>query len=166
MTYVDRIVPGFAADRSGRFAVGDTVLAIDGVAVQGYGLDAIKNLTIGPAGSAVAIEFARAGQRRSETLVRRVPDYTDGSNADAANVLVASRGGRPGSAFGSAPYAADPPGYGAPGYGPGSGGRDGAYGGGYGGGDKYGGPDQYGGPDRYGDGYAAPRPLQGYEGSY
>ncbi len=87
-TTVDRIIPGFAADRSGRFAVGDTVLSIDGVAVQGFGLEAIKNLTIGPAGSAVTIEFARGGQRFSETLVRRVPDYTDGSNADAANVLV------------------------------------------------------------------------------
>ena len=87
---MDRIIPGFAADRSGRFAVGDTVLAIDGVAVQGYGLDAIKNLTIGPAGSAVTIEYDRGGQRLSETLVRRVPAYTDGSNADAATVLVAS----------------------------------------------------------------------------
>ena len=58
--------------------------------MQGYGLDAIKNLTIGPAGSAVTIEYDRGGQRLSETLVRRVPAYTDGSNADAATVLVAS----------------------------------------------------------------------------
>ena len=88
---MDRIIPGFAAERSGRFAVGDTVLAIDGVPLQGYGLDAIKNLTIGPAGSVVTIEFSRGGQRFSENLVRRLPDYTDGSNSDAANVLVNSR---------------------------------------------------------------------------
>jgi hypothetical protein len=147
VTYVDRIVPGFAADRSGRFAVGDTVLAIDGVAVQSYGLDAIKNLTIGPAGSAVTIEYARGGLRRSETLIRRMPDYTDNSNADAANVLVASRSGRPsGSNYASASYSSEP-GYGAPGYGPEPG--YGGYGGGY-----------------NSDKYAAPRPLQGYEGSY
>ena len=90
MTYVDRIIPGFAAERSGRFAVGDLVHAIDGVPVQGYGLDAIKNLTIGPAGTSVPIEFSRGGQRFSETLVRRLPDYTDGSNADAAQILVGS----------------------------------------------------------------------------
>ena len=94
MTYVDRIVPGFAAERSGRFAVGDVVHAIDGVAVQGYGLDAIKSLTIGPAGTPVAIDYSRGGQRLSETLVRRLPDYTDGSNAEAAHILVGANQAR------------------------------------------------------------------------
>ncbi len=91
VTCVDRIVPGLAAERSGRFAVGDVVHAIDGVAVQGYGLDAIKGLTTGPAGTPVAIDYSRGGQRFSVTLVRRLPDYTDGSNANAAQVLVDRR---------------------------------------------------------------------------
>ena len=135
-TTVDRIIPGFAAERSGRFAVGDTVLAIDGVSVQGYGLDAIKNLTIGPAGTAVTIDYSRGGAVRSETLVRRVPDFTDGSYVEAASVLVPSRhGGRSptspstsyygGGGGGGGGYAAAA-GYSSPGYS--SGGYDNGYG--------------------------------------
>ena len=37
--------------------VGDVILAINGVPVQGLTLDAIKGLTIGPEGSPVQVDF-------------------------------------------------------------------------------------------------------------
>ncbi len=125
MTYVDKIVPGFAADRSGRFSVGDTVHAIGGVSVQGYSLDDLKTLTIGPAGTTVTIDFSRGGQRYTETLVRRLPDYTDGSNADAANVLIDRGYASGGSRYGAPGYTTSDTGYG-----PGPAGYD-LYGSGY-----------------------------------
>ena len=190
VTYVDRIVPGFAAERSGRFTVGDTVLSIDGASVQDYTLDAIKGLTIGPSGTAVTIEFLRGGEIQSVTLIRRVPGFTDGSNADATNILIPARlrdhrSGSPspslygssGVGGGGAVYGS-PSRYGSPGFAPG--GHDSIYGSSgsaklrFGGGtarDYMGSGAGAQGAGIYGSGSArdekyVPRPLQGSEMTY
>ncbi len=85
-TVVERIIPGFAAERSGRFQVGDVVQAINGMQVQGMSLDAIKNLTIGPEGSAVQVEAWRSGKPFAVTLQRQYP--ASGMSMGEAGVLM------------------------------------------------------------------------------
>ncbi len=85
-TIVERIIPGFAAERSGRFQIGDVVNTVNGVHVQGLSLDAIKNLTIGPEGSTVQFEAWRNGQPFVVALQRQYP--TNGMSMGEAGVLV------------------------------------------------------------------------------
>jgi C-terminal processing protease CtpA/Prc len=85
-TIVERIIPGFAAERSGRFQIGDVVEAVNGVQVQGLSLDAIKNLTIGPEGSTVQVEAWRSGQPFVVTLQRQYP--ANGMSTGEAGVLM------------------------------------------------------------------------------
>jgi C-terminal processing protease CtpA/Prc len=86
---VERIVPGFAAESSGRFEVGDIVLAIDGQDVEAYSLVEIKSLTIGTEGTSVSLDMLRpGGGEYSVTLQRRIPTFLDGSNVEATEVLV------------------------------------------------------------------------------
>jgi len=89
-TFVERIVPGFAAERSGQFALGDEVLAVDDTSVQGWPLDAIKNLTIGREGSQVTMHMLRRSNQQpySVTVQRRLPDFTNQDNAEAQDFLV------------------------------------------------------------------------------
>jgi hypothetical protein len=74
-THVERVVPGFAAERSGRILSGDVVLAVDGVGVGGVPLDAIRRLTVGPEGTSVTVEAARGREVFAVTLVRQVPTH-------------------------------------------------------------------------------------------
>ena len=69
---MERVVPGFAAERSGQIREGDTVVAVDGVAVEGVPLDEIRRLTVGPEGTAVTVEMLRSGQPFAVTLLRQV----------------------------------------------------------------------------------------------
>jgi C-terminal processing protease CtpA/Prc len=85
-TIIERIIPGFAAERGGRFQIGDAVQAVNGVQVQGMSLDAIKNLTIGPEGSSVQIEAWRNGQPFAVTLQRQCPSSS--MSLGEAGVLV------------------------------------------------------------------------------
>jgi len=87
LTYVEEIVTGFAAWKSGRVRVGDIVVAVDGRTVDGMHLSDIRQLTIGPQGSAVTIEFLRDGEFFSLTLVRSQPDQIDEGNIRACNVI-------------------------------------------------------------------------------
>ena len=88
-TYVDTVVPGFAADLSGRFYEGDEVVGIDGVDVGTFSLNAIKRLTIGDEGTAVRFDMRREGfGPYTVTVTRRQPTFRDGRNSDAASQLV------------------------------------------------------------------------------
>jgi C-terminal processing protease CtpA/Prc len=88
-TYVDTIVPGFAADLCGRFYEGDEVTAIDGVDVSTYSLNAIKRLTNGDEGTSVRLEMRREGlDPFAVTLTRRSPSFRDGRNSNAASKIV------------------------------------------------------------------------------
>ena len=72
ITLVERIVPGFAAERSGQIQAGDVVVAVDGVAVDAVPLDEIRQLTVGPEGTAVTVELLRRGDPLAVTLIRQV----------------------------------------------------------------------------------------------
>ena len=88
-TFVDTVVPGFAADLSGRFYEGVEVTGIDGVDVSTFSLNAIKRLTIGDEGTSVRLDMRREGfGPYSVTLTRRQPSFRDGRNQDAANQIV------------------------------------------------------------------------------
>ena len=49
------IIPGFAAEHSDQFDVGDVVLFIDGILVRGMPLAEVKQLTIGEVGTEVTL---------------------------------------------------------------------------------------------------------------
>lgn len=87
LTYVEEVVAGFAAWKSGRVSVGDIVVAVDARPVDGMNLADIRSLTIGAAGSAVTIEFLRNGEYFSLTLVRSQPDNIDEGNIRACSVI-------------------------------------------------------------------------------
>ncbi len=67
--------------------VEDVILAIDGQPVDGWDLDAIKNLTIGAEGSLVTLTLQRAGQTFQVSLMRIFPAGYDATNAEAMSVL-------------------------------------------------------------------------------
>jgi len=52
---VCEIIPGFAAEHSDQFDVGDVVLFIDGILVRGMPLAEVKQLTIGEVGTEVTL---------------------------------------------------------------------------------------------------------------
>lgn len=57
--FVCDIVPGSAADASGRIFVGDMLAAVDGVDVMGLSVAEVGELTVGPMGTAVELQVFR-----------------------------------------------------------------------------------------------------------
>ena len=71
--YVAEIKPGGAVDQSGRVAVGDQLVRIDGFDCVGQARHEIKRHVMGPQGTEIVLEFKRAGQDTFEvTLLRTV----------------------------------------------------------------------------------------------
>ena len=61
-TYIQEIVPGFAAHKQGQVQPEDVVIAVDNEPVEGWDLDAIKQLTIGEEHSFCTLLIKRGTQ--------------------------------------------------------------------------------------------------------
>jgi len=72
-TYVQEIIPGFAAHRSGQFAIHDILLAVDQEPVEGWDLDSIKQLTVGGEGTRCTLQVVRGERYFSVILERCAP---------------------------------------------------------------------------------------------
>merc|ERR1711966_112399 len=72
-TCVQELLQGFGAQKSGQINVEDVILSIDTQPVDGWDLDAIRNLTIGPEGSLVTLSLLRNGQPFQVSLQRCFP---------------------------------------------------------------------------------------------
>ena len=86
-TLIERVVPGFAAARSEQLQAGDEVLSVDGVPVQEWALEAIKRLTVGEEGTAVALEVQRGPNVLRVALRRRFPESVNDINLEAQQIL-------------------------------------------------------------------------------
>ncbi len=82
-TYVQEIVPGFAAHRQGQVQASDIVIAVDNEPVEGWDLDAIKQLTMGDELSFCTLLIKRGSQYLQVTLQRCFPDVVDEQNLAA-----------------------------------------------------------------------------------
>ena len=72
-TYVQEIVPGFAAARQGQVQAEDIVIAVDNEPVEGWDLDAIKQLTIGDEHSFCTLLIKRGSQYLQASAFGLVP---------------------------------------------------------------------------------------------
>jgi C-terminal processing protease CtpA/Prc len=86
-TFVESIVPGFAAENSGRFMVGDLVETIDGVSVREFTLDGLKELTIAAEGTTVVVGALRDGRAFTVTLTRIFPELKNVTNEGIRQLL-------------------------------------------------------------------------------
>jgi len=83
--YVERVVQGCAADRSGQIEKGDVLVAVDGRSVHDLDLDAVRKLITGPEGSPVTLQLLRAGrQPYTATMARAHPPRPIGAPKAAA----------------------------------------------------------------------------------
>jgi C-terminal processing protease CtpA/Prc len=64
--------------------VGDIIMAVDQEPVDGYELDAIKQLTIGDEGTFCTLQMLRGNQYFAVTLQRITPNTLNESNYEAA----------------------------------------------------------------------------------
>uniref|UniRef100_A0A7S0QMT4 PDZ domain-containing protein n=1 Tax=Cryptomonas curvata TaxID=233186 RepID=A0A7S0QMT4_9CRYP len=78
VTVVDAIIPGYAAHWSGQVVVGDILESVDGTEVEGWSLDAIKELTVGLEGTTCRLRLRRTVSGSptglEAVLTRIVPD--------------------------------------------------------------------------------------------
>ena len=83
-TFVEQIIPGFAAWKSNQFQVGDVVVAVDQQPVDNCELDHIRSLTIGQENTFCTLQMMRGSRYYAVTLQRITPPTLDESNYDAA----------------------------------------------------------------------------------
>jgi len=91
-TYVHEIITGFAAYKSGQFQEGDVVLAVDQEPIEGWDLDAIKQLTIGEEGSFCTLQMMRGDRYFAVTLQRMSPNSINDDNFEAARRISSQSG--------------------------------------------------------------------------
>ena len=61
-TFVEQIIPGFAAFKSNQFQTGDVVVAVDQQNVEELDLDAIRQLTVGPENTFCTLQMMRGSR--------------------------------------------------------------------------------------------------------
>jgi C-terminal processing protease CtpA/Prc len=71
-TFVEQIIPGFAAHKSNQFQINDVVIAVDQTNVEELDLDAIRELTVGPEGTFCTLQLMR-GSRCGVAKIRPHP---------------------------------------------------------------------------------------------
>jgi len=82
-TYVQAIIPGFAAHLDGRVQVDDVIVAVDYQPVEGLRLEDVKQMTMGKEGSTCTLQMFRGEERYQVTLTRIAPAHIDVSNQEA-----------------------------------------------------------------------------------
>lgn len=83
-TFVEQIIPGFAAWKSNQFQVNDILVAVDQRPVDNLEMDVIRSLTIGPESTFCTLQMMRGQRYYAVTLQRITPPTLDESNYDAA----------------------------------------------------------------------------------
>mmetsp|Transcript_21965 Transcript_21965/g.35223 ORF Transcript_21965/g.35223 Transcript_21965/m.35223 type:complete len:621 (+) Transcript_21965:87-1949(+) len=83
-TFIEQIIPGFAAYKSNQFQIGDVAVAVDQQPLEGLELDAIRELTVGPEHTFCTLQMMRGNRYYAVTLQRVTPPTLDESNYDAA----------------------------------------------------------------------------------
>ena len=87
-------VAGGAAHKTGEIRPGDTLLAVDGVAVAALPIAQVRKLIVGKAGSRVEMQFQRTrGDERRSFAVSMVRAPADGKPASRPSSVDLSRGG-------------------------------------------------------------------------
>ena len=84
ITFVEQVIPGFAAHQSGQFQMGDVVVAVDHQPVEELELDSIRELTVGRENTFCTLQMMRGSRYFAVTLQRVTPSTLDSSNYDAA----------------------------------------------------------------------------------
>lgn len=77
LTYVKETIRGFAAHAQGTVMPNDCIIAIDGRSVEGWDLDAIKQLTFGEEGTVCSITMRREYDNYTVSLTRILPAQHD-----------------------------------------------------------------------------------------
>jgi C-terminal processing protease CtpA/Prc len=75
-TYVKETIQGFAASLQGTTMPNDCIIAVDGRSVEGWDLDAIKQLTFGEEGQPCQLTLRRGNETFTVNLVRVVPSQS------------------------------------------------------------------------------------------
>ena len=85
--YIQEIVPGLAAYDSGRLQVHDVVLAVDHVPLIDMELEAVKQLTVGQAGSFCTLQVQRGDHYFQVSLMRKLPYHVTEENMEAMHAI-------------------------------------------------------------------------------
>jgi len=83
-TFIEQIIPGFAAWKSNQFQENDILVAVDQRPVDNLEMDVIRSLTIGPEDTFCTLQMMRGQRYYAVTLQRITPPTLDESNYDAA----------------------------------------------------------------------------------
>lgn len=86
-TYVQDVVPGFAASTDGRVKRNDVIIAVDYQPVEAMRLEDVKTMTMGREGSTCTLQMYRGNDRYQVTLSRIKPASVTSENADAAKYI-------------------------------------------------------------------------------
>ena len=62
ITFVEQVIPGFAAHQSGQFQMGDVVVAVDHQPVEELELDSIRELTVGRENTFCTLQMMRGSR--------------------------------------------------------------------------------------------------------
>jgi len=82
-TFVQDVVPGFAAAVSEQVKSGDLIVSVDGTDVSGWDLEDIKQLTVGEEGSSCRLVLRRRNEQHTVSLRRSSPSLSGSYSAPA-----------------------------------------------------------------------------------